>query len=61
MVFNAMPWPLYARERDLVPIEESYYTDKMFYYQFLPPVENMYVVPSTCDLVSMKAPLARFS
>jgi len=55
-----MPWPLYPWERDLVPIEKSYYTDKMFYYQFLLSVENMYVVPSICDLVSMKAPLARF-
>jgi len=55
-----MPCLLYPRERDLVPIEESYYTDKMFYYQFMPSVENMYVVPSICDLVSVKAPLTRF-
>jgi hypothetical protein len=55
-----MPWLLCPRERDLVPIEERYYADKMFYYHFLPSVENMYVVPSICDLVSVKIPLARF-
>jgi hypothetical protein len=48
------------QERDLVPIEESYYINKMFYYQVLPSVENVCVVPSICDVVSMKAPLARF-